>query len=469
MAAHQRAEGGSDEWRPAGAEVWFRSPVECAPAVLYVNAPDETSSVLYLNPQSESLLGYSREEWLEDPGLWATTLHPEDRGRVLAEHSRARKSADAFETEYRLVARGGSVVWVRDQAVSIDNDGGESVGRAGVLLDITERRRHEEALRESEERFRLVASVTGEAIWDSDLLTGTQEWAGATEVLFGYPPHEGRTEAWWEERVHPDDKERVLSGLAAVLGEDRGLWEEEYRFRRADGSHAHVLDRGRVVRDGDGRPVRIVGAMTDVTRYRLHEEELRRSEELFRTTFELAAVGIAHVTLDGRWLRVNDKLCEILGYRREELLNLHHLDLVLPEDVAAGEDRAHRLLSGETGPYTVERRYVGEDGRRVWVKLDVSLARPPSGGPDFLVCVAEDITARKVRELVPEPLTDLEAEVLARIVDDGSSNRDMARDLRYSMGSIKRCVRGVIAKLGVRDRRGAAVRAIEIGLVPPPY
>lgn len=310
---HALGEGGAYDPRASDPGSCYRSLVEKVPAVLYVDASDEASSAIYINPQGKSLLGYSAEEWLEDPDLWVKTLHPEDRERAVAAHLRARAEDAPFEAEYRLIARDGSVVWVRDEAVPVEGGDGSPGKRAGVLLDITDRKLYEESLKKSEERFRLVAEVVGEAIWDNNLLSGEQEWDGATEELFGYPPHRAKTGAWWEGRIHSDDREWVLSGLAAMLSGGAESWEEEYRFRRADGSYASVLDRGRVVRDAGGEAVRMVGSMRDVTDNRRHQEELRRSEELFRTTFEVAAVGMSHVSPDGRWLRINDKLCEISG------------------------------------------------------------------------------------------------------------------------------------------------------------
>jgi len=214
--------------------------------------------------------------------------------------------------------------------------------------------------------------------------------------------------------------------------------------------------------------MRMVGSMRDVTERKRHEEELRRSERLFRTTFESAGVGIAHVIPDGGWLRVNDKLCEMVDYHREDLLAKTFLDLTPPEDVEASRERVCRMLAGKQGPYAVERRYVRKDGSRVWVNLSVSLVRKTSGEPDFFVCVAEDITARKLGELVPNPLTERELEVLRRIAA-GYKNKQIAEDLCHSLGTIKQDVRKVLAKLGAGDRRRAATRAIDIGLVPPIY
>lgn len=341
-------------------------------------------------------------------------------------------------------------------------------GAVQTILDVTERKETEEALRRSEERHRLVARATGEAIWDNDLLTGKQEWAGATEALFGYPPHEGSKGEWWEERIHPEDRERVLSSLDTVLDSGGGeAWTEEYRFRRADGTYATVVDRGYVVRDEKGKAVRMVGSMADVTERRRWEAKLRESEERFRITFERAAVGMAHVAPDGRWLRINDRLYEISGYGREELLGRTFLDLTLPEDLEGSIDRMRRMLEGKLGPYSMERRYVCKDGSCVWVNLSVSLVRKPDGEPDYLICVAEDITERKIAELVRDPLTPREMEILREVVE-GHTNPRIARNLSYSLGTVKLELEHIIAKLAVKNRKQAAARAVEIGLLAPP-
>lgn len=323
----------------ARVENWHRLLVERVPAVVYVDASDESSSAIYMNPQSQDMLGYAPQEWLADPELWIKILHPDDRERAVTEAERTRMTGEPFEIEYRLIARDGSVVWVRDEATLVRDDG-DSTGRWwGVLLDITERK------------------------------------------------------------------------VAA--------------------------------------------------------ERLRESEELFRTTFEAAGVGMAHVAPDGRWLRINRKLCEISGYSRDELLRMTFLDLTIPEELDTSSDRLRRILEGELSAYSVERRYVRKDGSRVWVNLSVSLVRKSSVEPDFLICVAEDITIRKLVELVPDPLTDREIEVLG-FVARWQTNEKIARDLKYSRSYIKLCVQNIIMKLRTKDRRRAATKAIEIGLITPP-
>lgn len=310
--------------------------VEQIPAVVYVDADDEASSALYISPQVEEMLGYTQEEWLEDPDLWAKLLHPEDRERALAEANRTRTTGETFDAEYRLVARDSRILWIHDKAVRVEVE--SSVVWQGVLLDITERKRA--------------------------------------------------------------------------------------------------------------------------------REEICRSEELFRKTFESAGVGMAHVTPDGRWLRVNDELCGISGYSREELLEMTFLELTPSEDQQASLERVRRMLERKLGSYSIERRYVRKDGSRVWVNLSVSLVRDTTGEPDFFVCVAEDITERKIAELVSEPLTSRETKVLRRIAE-GRTNLQISEEACHSLGTVKLDVQNILCKLGAIDRRRAADRAVEIGLIPP--
>ena len=143
-----------------------------------------------------------------------------------------------------------------------------------------------------------------------------------------------------------------------------------------------ISSRGRLQRGSAGEPERLTGLSIDVTAQRAAEEAFRAAlEELNRATFEQAAVGIAHVGIDGRWLRVNDKLCAIVGYPREELLQLTFQDITHPDDLEADLDYVRQVLSGEIKTYSMEKRYFRKDGSLVWVNLTVSLVRTAAANP----------------------------------------------------------------------------------------
>jgi PAS domain S-box-containing protein len=190
---------------------------------------------------------------------------------------------------------------------------------------------------------------------------------------------------------------------------------------------------------------------------------LSESEQQFRTTFDQADIGIAHVAADGRWLRVNKKLCEIVGYSEKELLGRTFQDITHSDDLEKDLDHLRRMLAGEIENHSVEKRYVKKDYSKVWVNLRVALVREPSGEPKHFISVVEDITERKQAELLLRSLPPREIGVL-RLLAQGRTNREIAREMALSVSTVKNHVQQIIIKLGVSDRTQAAVRAVELGL-----
>ncbi len=125
------------------------------------------------------------------------------------------------------------------------------------------------------------------------------------------------------------------------------------------------------------------------------ENALRESEERFRTTFEQAAAGMAHVAPDGHWLRVNQRLCDIVGYTPEELLRCTFQDITHPDDLEIDLGYMHQVLANEIAHYSMEKRYLRKDGSLVWINLTVALVRNADGTPKFFISVIEDISQRK--------------------------------------------------------------------------
>ena len=238
----------------------------------------------------------------------------------------------------------------------------------GHLLQ--QKARAQRALRISDERFRLVSRATNDGIWDWDLVTGEVWWSENLQTNFGYAPNEiePRVEGW-KSHIHPDDWERVYQSILSAIKDSRAGWVVEYRYLRRDGTYAAVLDRGFVSRDAGGRPLRMVGAMMDVS-------QRKRAELQYQTLFEnvndaIFVTGISPDGMPARFKQVNDVACHQLGYSREELLQLSPADIDAPGLLSQRASVMARLATGE--PVLFETLQVAKDGRRIRVEIN---ARP---------------------------------------------------------------------------------------------
>ncbi|HEY9743045.1 MAG TPA: PAS domain S-box protein [Coleofasciculaceae cyanobacterium] len=161
------------------------------------------------------------------------------------------------------------------------------------------------------------------------------------------------------------------------------------------------------------------------------EEKLRQSEQQFRATFNQAAVGIAHVAKNGQWLRVNQKLCDIIGYTSEELLERSFQDITHPEDLDADIGYVRQVLASEIQTYSMEKRYIHKNGSLVWINLTVSLVRKEDGEPDYFISVIEDIRERKQAEAEIRQLTEnLERRVSDRTTELSIANEQLRSEIR---------------------------------------
>jgi PAS domain S-box-containing protein len=208
--------------------------------------------------------------------------------------------------------------------------------------------------------------------------------------MFGYPE---------DEIVGADPFKLILSserGDVDAAIEHRGELVNETLGVRADGGLFPVELRGRAVTFQD-RPARLV-RIRDLTRRRQVQATLNASEERFRATFEQAAVGIAHVAVDGSFLRVNQVLCDLLGYPRDELLERTFQAITHPDDLNADLELVNQVLAGRRENYAMEKRYLRKNSSVVWANLTVSLIRDAEGDPAYFISIVQDITDRKAME-----------------------------------------------------------------------
>ncbi|MBA9071818.1 PAS domain S-box-containing protein [Methylobacterium sp. RAS18] len=281
------------------AEQRFEALTELSPAIIWFGNPD--GSLSYLNDRWYEYTRQTREQAL--PLGWAEVIHPDDLPGLLEVWEDARTREVLYDTEARLRRHDGAYRWFLIRAEPLRDEGSKVIGWLGSDSDIHDRRDTEQALRETEERYRLASRATNDAIWDWDFASDHILWNEAVQTLFGYAGDEvGPSGSWWKSHIHPDDRERVKTSIYAVINGSTDHWIDEYRFLRADGSYADIFDRGYVLRDAQGKAVRMIGAMLDITeRKRAEEHQRLLTDELqHRVKNTLAMVqAIASQTLRG--------------------------------------------------------------------------------------------------------------------------------------------------------------------------
>jgi diguanylate cyclase (GGDEF)-like protein/PAS domain S-box-containing protein len=230
-------------------------------------------------------------------------------------------------------------------------------------------------------------------------LDGTLRYASpAFGRMLGYAPQEVVGKMNVLDYVHPDDLPHVLEETEKALSEGGVATNRtEYRFRHKDGSWRWVESAGTYLLD-DPHVKGVVVQTRDITERKRTEEALREAEERFRRSFDDAAIGMALVGTDGRFLRTNRSLCDMLGYREVELLGKTFQDITHPDDLDADLDQRRRTLLGEVRTYQMEKRYFHKEGQVVWVLLSVSLVHDEEGEPLYFVSQVQDISERKVLE-----------------------------------------------------------------------
>jgi PAS domain S-box-containing protein len=269
------------EERLAAAEERYRVVVEHIPAVVYVEALEEDPERLYISPQVEAIFGYTAEEWRLTPDFWLEHVHPEDRPGLVEYDRLTNIERTTFSSDYRFLAADGGWRWIHDEATFLQSRDGRGFWQ-GFIVDITDRKRVEERLREAELKFRSIVEQNQAIFYTQQIdpgdgaITGTTYVAPGDTDLIGYPIRDIETDpTLWGRIIHPDDQERVREATALSReGDDH--FSIEYRIIRQDGRIVWIHDNAALVQL-PGQPAHWQGLLLDVTESKLAEEQLARA------------------------------------------------------------------------------------------------------------------------------------------------------------------------------------------------
>ena len=376
---------------------WLLSVVENSSEIVTIVDPDGT--LRYASPAFGRLLGYDLGKVVGKMNL-LEYVHPDDLPHVLEETEKVHSEGGiaSNKVDYRFRHKDGSWRWMESMGTYLLDDPSVN-GIVVTSRDITRRKESEERLRRAEERYRTLVERVPAVVYVQEIGSpdSAMYMSPGIEALTGYTPEECKDPDMRWRMVHPVDRERMQSEDERT-GEPGEVFASEYRVLHRDGRTVWVRNESVLIEDEASGSQYWQGFMLDITERRRVEVALRESEQRFRRSFDGAAIGMALVGPDGRFLRTNRSLRELLGYPEEELLGKTFQDITYPDDLDVDLDHLGRMLAGEMRTYQVEKRYMHKGGHVVWALLSVSMVHDEEGEPLYFVSQIQDISERKRAE-----------------------------------------------------------------------
>jgi len=413
---------------------------------------------MWVNERWAQIVGYTRDELAPiTPDTFFRLVHPDDLAQsnaLLTEHLEGR--SPHYESLCRMRHKRGHWIWVQDRGRVYEWDPqGRPLWMAGAHADVSDLQNARQDAANMRQRLQAVVDASDEvAVIATDIDGVVNLFNSGAQKLLGYSAEEVIG------RVNPGlfhDPDEMMEYLRPQAGPDgrvptvfealtahaaQGTWSHQWTFVRKDGEHRQVRLSISPLNCTGGHRLGYVGMAVDITPLVEVREQAYLAAEKFAGAFSSAALGMALVSLEGRWMDVNDALCGILGYTRAELLEIDFQTLTHADDLHADLALVGDLLAGRRDHYHMDKRYLGKAGNVVWGRLSVSLVRSEHGEPLHFVSQIQDVTAQRQSGLQLR-----ESEHRTRVTLDAVADMVLTLDLhgqiQYANAAATRALAGV--------------------------
>ncbi|SKB32206.1 PAS domain-containing sensor histidine kinase [Maribacter arcticus] len=345
-----------------------------------------------VNKSLANSLGYSANELTEL--TFQDLTHPEDLAKNVSLLQKVLDhELESYQIEKRYVHKNGSLVYVVLTTTMVKDLDGNPSYMISQVQDITSKKEAEHNFKETSERLNVATRVANIGIWEYHIANNTVQCNDNMYDIYGIPKGTADLLDEWLKHILPEDVEKVTTALQRTINNHAPL-NIKFRGIKPNGKIIHLVVIGEAQSGNDGKIEKIIGSNLDITALRSTELQLERNIESFTETFENAAIGMALVSPQHDWLKVNKSLSDILGYSEEDLLQSKTLDITHPDDLDKSTKVHDKAYKGEKDTYQLEKRYFHKDGHLVHVLLGVTVVKDLDGNPIHSIAQILDITDR---------------------------------------------------------------------------
>ncbi len=378
----------------AASEAQLQSILDNSTAIIYLK--DSQGRYILVNRQFESVYRMNRDQVI---GKTAADLFPPEAADANWAHDQTvLQTGESLEVEETAATREGTFTYITVK-FPLHNAQGNVTGIGSLSTDITGRKRVEEALLQSEERFRLVSYATNDVVWDWDLMTNHRWWNQSLRRLFGFATDQMNPDnSWWEEQLHPEDREKVVKSIQNAIDAGEEFWSKEYRLRRADGSYASVFDRGYILRNESGKPVRMLGAIMDISVRKSADEALAQEQYLLNVLLDNVPDSIYFKDTRSRYTRVGKALAAVHGLEPEQMVGTSDFDYFTKDYAQATYEMEQRIIRTAQPLINIETCEFWPDRSPTWASVIKMPLRDKDGKIIGTFGISRDITGRKLTE-----------------------------------------------------------------------